>query len=329
MTEEQEVPDEFQQEVNRLSQIEAEAYQYFRLTYETIHLAPQPVKAIMDWEFWTSLSTSISGVALAAFRTGQAFYLAASYAGNKVFSWAEAIVAVIAIEGSLVLFALQDARSKRKSMDRNARVFGLAITLVISAVAGLYQSSGILMDGGQFVTVLNWMLVLLMGIGATAIAFLGGDILGVQIVRYEEAQKELTVRFQQEQDAYEQGLLLAWEQSKEFAAVNSRKRTNYRNDQTNDQRTPVRSRPQRTNERTPANEQSRIEIFGLMDMMFIETGGTVPGQANVCRRLALARDGSEAGFERYKGYVNKVWKEWTPPQKIELPQPVEEEERYG
>lgn len=327
--EEQALTDDFQNEVQRLSQVEARAFEEFRQTF--MFMRPYPIKgrAEMDWEFWTALSTSISGVALAAFRTGQAFYLAAAAHSSALFSVIESVVAVVAIEGSLVLFALQDARAKRKSMDRNARVLGLAITLIISALAGLYQSSGILADGGQtnqFVTILNWLLVLLMGVGATAIAFLGGDILGVQIVRYELMRAEIEERFQQDERAYEAELLQAWVTSKENQALQSRKRTNYRNERI-DERTPRVRSSQRTNERTPrtngSSNGSRDEIFELMDKYFIESNGQVPGQSQVCRLLARQRDGSEAGFERFKGYVHKVYHLWTPPQQYELPIPQE------
>lgn len=324
MTEEQIVMDDFQDEIQRLARVEVQAFSEFRGTYEFMHTYPVKGQAVMDWEFQTSLATSISGVALAAFRTGQAFYLASVAHGNALFSIIEATVAVLAIEGSLVLFALQDARAKRKAMDRNARVVGLAITLVISALAGLYQSSGILAAGdqaNQFVSGLNWMLVILMGLGATAIAFLGGDILGVQIVRYENMKQEMKELFEKAQADYESQLLSAWMNSKEYQALQSRKRTNYRNERI-DERTPRVRSLQRTNERTPrggTNEQSRNEIFSLMDKYFIESGGQVPGQSAVCRMLAFQRDGTEQGFERFKGYVNKVYREWEPPQQLELP----------
>lgn len=316
--------DNFQDEALRLASIEAHTFEGFRQTYLFMRPYPVLVQAKMDWEFWTSMTTAVSGVLLAAFRTGQAFYLASSAKGDPLFSIVEAIVSVMAIEGSLVLFALQDARGKRKEIDRNARLFGLAITLIVSALAGLYQSSGILVTGdqtNQFVTSLNWLLVIMMGLGATAIAYLGGDILGVQIVRYESNREENIAKFQQEELDYETKLQAAWAISKENQALQSRKRTNYRNERLDNERTPRVRSLRRTNERTPrgGTNESRDEIFALMDKYFIDTGGSTPGQAQVCRLLAFQRDGSEEGFERFKGYVNKVYHLWTPPQQYELP----------
>jgi len=316
--------DGFEDEVRRLTDVEGSAFASFSRMYMSIYPPPLRIELKQDWEFWTALTTSVSAVLLASFRTGQAFFLAATTHGNPLFSVLEAVVAVASIEGSLVLFALQDARAKRISMDANTRMMGLAVTLIISSLAGLYQSTGILAAGNTqnaFVSFLNWALVISMGLGATAIAFLGGNILGVQIVRYENAISENDTAYEESHRMYMEKLYQAWADSKENSAIQSRKRTNYRNERLDNERTPRVRSLQRTNERTPrgGTNESRDEIFALMDKYFVETGGSAPGQAQVCRMLAFQRDGSEEGFERFKGYVNKVYHLWTPPQQFELP----------
>ena len=60
------------------------------------------------------------------------------------------------------------------------------------------------------------------------------------------------------------------------------------------------------------------EIFSIIDRMFLEGNRKVPGQADVCRELSRIRTGVPDGYEKYKSYVNKAFKQWQPPVEEQL-----------
>ena len=301
-----------------MSDAEIAAFDAFQRTYERMHPYPDAKDSMpsLGWEFAAALATSASSVLLAAFRTGQAFYLAAANTGNPLFATLEAVAAVVAIEGSVVLFAVRRPYEKRKT-SANSTMFGLVIAFIISALAGLYQSVNILSGDGAdiIVMLLNWTLVVMMGLGATIIAWLGGDILGVQIVRLEEARTQANERFARAERSYRGRLLKAWKASNELNAVNERKRTRYKtrtnkpaNERTNEQfkRSQRTVRSKRTNER-------REEIYSIMDRIFSDDGrvGGVSEIAEILARLETDDDGEVSELKnRYKGYVSQVRKDW-------------------
>lgn len=270
----QNVYDGFADEIAKLSTIERDAYANFMLAYETTLEAPprqveyaafkkyydtaieSPPDLIsyqidIDWEYYAGILSAGSGMLLAAFRTWEAFVLAAA---GMPLRYLEGLMAVIAIEGNLVLYALKKARKEGSRLEETTGSrWGLIITVVLSVVAGLFQSSNLLVgsDGNWFITFMRWILVIFMGFGATGIAYLGGDTVGYQIHRKEGNDRDARSKYGRDFDAYKSRLFEkwsfvqaefddslsgyrtrleeAWLNSREYQAINSRKRSGYRN----------------------------------------------------------------------------------------------------
>lgn len=285
---------------------EIRAFRAFSKTYEVQHPAPQRDLSNLTWEFWAAMVTSTAAMTLAAFRTASAF-LSASH-GN----YAEAISAVLAIEGSVVLFAIQRAKRVNKTDDTSSQ-WGLWTAFGISMLAGLFQSMNLLSTDNLFTTGLSWLLVLFMGVGATVIAWLGGDILGVHIVRLENFRTADDVRYENAMRSWRGQQIRAFRSSGEQTAMNERKSVRYgtnrsRPNEQGSNRSPERS--QRT------NGEQRETVLTLLNTYYANTG-QIPGVSDVARKLAEMRNGPDAegkpddsGFERFKGYVSDVRTEW-------------------
>ena len=313
------IVDRFEQDLSELSQKEIKAYKSFEASYRVIYPPPVEPSNIQsfkkDWKFLTSVITAVAGTALAAFRTGGAFYAAAVYDLDPVLSLAEAVVAVLAIEGCLVLFSVRKAHDEQTAND--SAVYGLIVAFTISVLAGLYQSANILSGSGSdaFTTIVNWVLVVFMGIGATVIAWLSGHSLGVQLVRFENEHKEEKVHYIKSLAAYRANMLKNWRTSYELDAVNERKSSRYRTASTNEryERVQANSSPERSRTNTGA---SRDEINLILDMV-LQQEARVAGVSEVARKMAMNRSTanndnppSDADFHRYKGIASESRRRW-------------------
>lgn len=292
-----------------MSDQEIFAYEKFLDVYVLQHPEPVLEKPKLDWQFYTALVTSISAIIGASFRTGQAFYLAAVAKLSPVLSFTEAIAFIFAIEGGIVMFALQDARNKKKSTDETNR-YALWVAFTISLLAGLYQSVEILSPdpNNLFIKLLNGSLVIAMGLGATVIAFLGGDVLGVQMVKLENERTNASERFTNAVRSYKGSRLKAWRSSEEFATINERKSVRYKNERTNatNERKGVRS--PRTNERTNGSGV-REEIYAFLNQFYSENEA-LPRVVDVARHISMQKYGTEEQYTKFKGYVSEVMGEW-------------------
>lgn len=299
--------DELDQTITQMSKAEISAFHDFEQVYVFQHPLPTKPSLSLHWQFWTALATSLAAVILAAFRTGQAFYIAAVARGNPFFSAAEAISAVVAIEGSVVLFALQRAREANKT-DASLSWTGLFIAFIVSALAGLFQSFNLITSPSDTVSiVLNYTLVVAMGLGATILAWVSGDLLGVQLVRLEESKSVLDEGFAKTVHAYRANMLKAWGLSSEREAVNIHKSSRY----------GISVHERSVNGSRTGNEQRtpigvpKEEIVNIFDTVLIENG-SIAGVSDVARELMRRRnsDQSDTGFERLKGVVSETRKAW-------------------
>lgn len=305
-----------------MSDQEKFAYQTFNEFYVIKNPEPVLENPKLDWQFYTALITSISAIIGASFRTGQAFYLAAVAKLNPILSFTEALVFIFAIEGGIVMFALQDARNKKKSTDDTNR-YALWVAFGISVLAGLYQSVEILGLGADNVLIrlLNGSLVLAMGLGATVIAFLGGDVLGVQMVKLENERTNASERFANSVRTYKGKRLKEWRSSPEFATINERKNVRYKGERTNatNERKPVRS--PRTNGANGGGV--REEIWAALDAYYLENEA-LPRVVDMARMVSGARYGTPDRYEELKGYVSEVMKNWRE-ENLQRPEPAENE----
>lgn len=313
--------DDFDLQVSQMSKSEIKAFKDFEQVYLIQHPAPVKQNPHLGWEFYTAMATSCAAVILAAFRTGQAFYISAVAKGDLIFSSLEALSAVFAIEGSVVLFALQRARRLNKTDDSSSEL-GLWVAFGISALAGLFQSVNLIPNPDPFISgLLSIALVISMGLGATVIAWLGGDILGVNLVRLEFTRREVNEQFAKSVHGYHANLLKAWMNSDERTAVHERKVNRYREPvHLNRSSEPV----QRTLVHEPRSSEqfmnssselyppiTKEEIFGIFDLVLSETG-QIAGVNDTARKVASKRnaDGSDLGWENLKGRISGLRKQW-------------------
>lgn len=272
------------------------------------HPYPKEEGKYLGWEFWTAMGTSFAGLTLAAFRTAQAFFLAAVFKGDFFLALAESFAAVFAIEGSVVLFALQQAREKNKT-DAKSSQWGLWVAFSVSVLAGLFQSMNIILTPNDTVSLLlSWTLVVAMGVGATVIAWLGGDILGVHLVRLELVRKEAKEQFIRTVHSYRANMLKEWRSSLEQGAVNSSKRSRYRVREPN--REPS-SRTVHEPDDEPHPPISMDELNDIFNSTFASTGA-IAGVGETARELMRRRnpDGSDDGWENLKSRVSGARKKW-------------------
>lgn len=326
--------DNLEQEIQGLSKKEVFAFKQFENVYRVEHPEPRRPLVQLGLEFWTALTTSISAIILAAFRTGQAFYMAASSGQEQNLAIFEAVSAVFAIEGSVVLFAINRAR-RLKKLEDNSSEWGLWIAFIISALAGLFQSSSLLSVEAAgsvwFTNLLKWVLVFAMGLGASVIAFLGGDVLGVQLVRLESSRTVAKEQFIKAMNGWRANLLKVWKESDERLAVMSRKGSHYKEKQVhepmNSQQFTNSSEGSRTqvqkSSRSPVHRGSRRgsgelnppatkdEIYAIFDAIY-SNEQRIAGVNDTARELAKRRnpDGSDDGWENVKGRVSGVRKQW-------------------
>lgn len=316
--------DDLDQQVSQMSKSEVSAFKDFQQVYQIQHPVPQKENPSLGWEFWTAMATSCAAVVLAAFRTGQAFYLSAVARGDPIFSSLEAFSAVLAIEGSIVLFALQRARKLNKLDDTSSEI-GLWVAFGISGLAGLFQSVNLVPNPDPFIeSILNICLVISMGLGATVIAGLGGDILGVNLVRLEKFRREAHELYIKSVHGYRANMLKAWANSDERTAVHERKVNRYAvNRSSESSRTEfTRTVPEQGSQKGFTNRSmnrsdelnpplSKEEIYGFFDTVLSETG-QIAGVNDTARLIAKQRnpDGSDAGWENLKGRISGLRKQW-------------------
>ena len=125
---------------------EAQAFEAFRDKY--MQMRPPPIRpgvSGLGWQFWITIPCALAAIVLAALRTANIFYSAASMSGlGDFFSALEAVFAMLAIEGGLVAYAA--IRSDRKAKDEDVEAIrqhdtrlGWAIVLMVavSIIAGL------------------------------------------------------------------------------------------------------------------------------------------------------------------------------------------------
>lgn len=312
------IDDDFEKQIEDLSDKEIVAFRSHQKTYEIKYPPPKrgsPSPMFQFW-FWSTVVSCIAAIGLNAFRTGDAFYQAA-VSLNAVLRWIEVLFAVLGVDGVVVLFAIRNAYSTNK-VNENSAFWGLAMAVLISSVAGLFQSANILKVGDAAVSgfvgltvFLRWSLVILMGLGSTAIAWFSGDLVGVQLVRRDQEMTKLDSELSTSLKGYHARLMKEWKSSFELVAVNERKGSRYRSDD--------RERSPRTNTNEPVrSERSRtnapngnVEISNMLDAV-LQSESRIAGVSEIARKIAADRSEtkSDADFARYKGIVSETRKQW-------------------
>lgn len=155
-------------------------------------------KVSFNIKFWLALVAGIGALFLSAFRVSERFYsVAGGDLANPFFSVGEAISAVFAVNVTIFALAVAYAYTTNK-VSEYSQTLGLGTAIVISAVAGLGQAAKALgPEWSAWVSVFDLVLAAVLGIGATALEYFSGDLLGVEIVHYYLERKVVNDKYEQ------------------------------------------------------------------------------------------------------------------------------------
>jgi hypothetical protein len=297
---------------------EAEAYELFSQRYDReFPKPPAPSVTMMKtigWQFVSIVVQSIFAITLAALRTADMFFTAAA-GTNITVQYAEAVAAVGAIELGIVIFAtikseienskteLTDLKSALK-IDLRLLWTGIIACVVISVIAGL----GVSFKGfGLDVEWLTWIVAIVMGIGASLVAWVSGDILGAMLARWSNASALANLQHDEkltDREAKKRGM---WEAAPERSIARSELvelkefLTNQRN-ANKPARAPKAApaplpTPQPRKTSTRSNEV-REKIYNYMDRT-LAAEQRYAGPSELMKELGVA-----------KGYASDVIKAW-------------------
>jgi len=157
---------------------------------------------VLGIEAFVAALSSIGALVLAAIRTGTIFLqaertLLLAFGTTGILLNAlpliSMIAALFAVEGYLFSQGLKKGRSKTAK----GTFWGMIFAMGISIVAGIASSSGLIVGfAGIPKTVLDVGLAVMTGIGATVLAYYGGENLGIIFVRWDHMQTDADVEFQ-------------------------------------------------------------------------------------------------------------------------------------
>ncbi|HLO27896.1 MAG TPA: hypothetical protein VK249_02100, partial [Anaerolineales bacterium] len=211
---------------------EAQAYQAFCSKFDQQFPMPKaPNMRLMEaigWQFIVIMIQSAFAIILAALRTADMFYEAAS-SSNILVRWGDAIAAVVAVEFGIVVFAtiksevqnrkteVEDLKSALKVNVKLLQV-GIGVGVFVSVIAGL----GVSFKGfGVDVTGFKTVLAVVMGAGASIIAWVSGDILGAMLARFGNARALADLEYRRDLEERETKKHSMWEVAPERSIARS------------------------------------------------------------------------------------------------------------
>lgn len=189
-------------------------------------------------------------------------------------AWTSAIVVEVLGLASMRTSISFFEHNKRYSKETNKAPFGVTIgTYVFYLVVIL--TVNVLLDVTNGV---KWMNIVAVGL-FSLLSVPAGVLISVR-TQHSELLKELSER---------------------RTRTNTNRRTN------TNERTP-KTRSPRANERTNSGEL-RTVVYQLLDEYY-QTNDQVAGVSDLARTIAKSKNGTEEGYERYKGYISEVRKDW-------------------
>jgi hypothetical protein len=297
---------------------EAQAYEIFSERYDREFPMPTPPSVTMmrtiGWQFISIVVQSVFSIVLAALRTADMFFNAAAGASVTV-QRVEAIAAVGAIELGIVIFAtikseienskteLTDLKSALK-IDLRLLWTGIIACVVISVIAGLgvsFEGFGIQWVG------FKWIVAITMGIGASVVAWVSGDILGAMLARWGNATSLAEIQFREKLEDRETKKRAMWEAAPERSIARSELVSMREHIQS--LRQPRQPRAPRNAPETPrpqpkagGSNEVRARVYEFLDRTWAMEQ-RVAGPSELARELGVAK--GYVGGE--KGVIN-AWK---------------------
>lgn len=274
---------------------ETDAFEQFRQKYKLMHpIKARPKTAGLDWKFYLVLVVAPPQILLAALRTANIFYKAADLAGNHTLAYIEAALAILAVEVSLVVYSAVQA-AKRTEVPKGRLTFGIILMVLISVFAGLSQSITLISGvDPTFLTYLQYGVSFMIGIGASIIAWIGGEVLGEQVALMGIRSAEIDSRYRAYLAEYNDTMLNSWANSPERRIARDELIDAVRSVRLpNEQRT--KRRPRLPNE---GQNEVRLKVMEYLKSVY-ERDGRVPGPTEISNALSVS-----------KGYAHQVRGEW-------------------
>lgn len=213
------------------SELEEQAFLAFKKKYELMKPPPKRPAALSSKNiglmFWLYMINALAALLLAAMRTTETLYsVAYASSSNPIFASIEAGLAVFAVEGGLVVLAasraIQQIRKHGAQISGTARVVAILVMILISIFAGLTQSiSSVTGISEELVMYLEYGLMIVLGVGVTIIAYIAGEIVGMQVIEVGTKHEAQLAEFRQEADDYQNSLLASWRSSPEKKSLKS------------------------------------------------------------------------------------------------------------
>lgn len=171
-------------------------FQEYLPVHEEIYPRPAKKKLTLGWAFWAAVSVAVAAIVLASLRTAHSFYTAAVLSAQiysvdnptviGFLSFTEAAAAMLAIEGGIVYGAVKRSQQKGKVHPKIFQAY-LGLLILISIVAGLGQSLGLIVGLPEGILAgFSWVLAIVLGVGASIVAWLSGEMLGVEMLKFEQ-----------------------------------------------------------------------------------------------------------------------------------------------
>lgn len=265
------------------------------------------------------IASAVGSIVLSAIRTSTIFMLTEALLIEAfdhenlipgfitaAFPMISMIVSLVAFEGMLAAHGFIKGKHS-KSLDVSPLALWLCFGVTITA--GLAASFGLLnlqTDSFMFLSI-SWVLAVLTAVGAPVVAYYGSLNLGIIINRWLNLKNGLEKTFTESVRSWNKGFQSSFSGKKSeklFGERSSMSRTNIGN--ANERSSGVRKeRSQGTN----AGNETRNEIISILDEVHSQEN-RIAGTSEVARILSKLKDDTEHGFEKYKGYVHKVRKDW-------------------
>lgn len=283
---------------------------YYENEYKSLFPFPEMKIVGLDWKFYWSIVVSAATVILASLRTAQMFYLAAETSAKSwgmdtnslsTLSKGDALASMIAVEVGLVVISALKSVEKKNIPDwiYNAQI---ALLLLISVVAGLGQSVGLIHGISQdLLRIFSYILVLVLGVGASFAAWFSGEILGLQLQKYANLKLEASEK---------------WEEHKRIHLQNGRKKFLEKSEKSeNSQKSSPEVLPpseksekfSRSSPKKVGNSEKVSLIFAEMDKHYSETSGEL---LNFSTLASVLREKYPDKNFSSDGYISTVRKNW-------------------
>ena len=280
------------------SKQEASAYAAFMRTYRLEHPEPKrpsiQIISLLSWEFYASMIVAACAVLLAAARTAPTFYQIAVDDGySGMFAFISGTIALVAVEGMMFVGAMIRASKKGKNSWSLPAAEGIAF--VISMIAGLSFTFNAFDLLATYANNLVMWLALIIGVGATVLAWAAGDIVGSQISASKKMSDEIDEKYREDYKIWSGEVTSHWMRSDErkiargeiHSLVSKQPRAN-----------------ERTNERTHrtgnGTNEVRERVFIYLDHWHGENPeAELPGPTRVAETLGIS-----------KSHASIVLREW-------------------